>query len=351
MNILRLTPVAFVSSPLTVANAASMSAAEYARLYAEARREAARLSIKARAEIARIYRKAAEEAATVARDALERGLSELTSERWASMAAQLKDAADDIASGVERIGRKLVTDAGSLFPEIDSKYVLAAVAEAGAAESVTRAVMARMVAGVNRKLVESLVTRLYSDGYTFSERCWNLRDDWLERIKSTVAAGIAQGRDPVKIARDIQTFAAEGTAKTVARWGELEPGTSAFVKRMGKNPPDWRAVRLVRSELHASLQDAGIAAGDINPGCSGFYDWVLSPGREEWPCVCAELAAGGPYKADQVPTYPHPHCGCSVRPRLRDRKEFVADLRRKFVHGESVDYLDAWYDEKYKAAA
>lgn len=349
MNILHLTPTAFVSSPLMVFNAASMTAAEYVRLYATARRQSANLSIKARAEIARIYRKAADEAAAVARDVMERGLSELTSERWASMAVQLKDAADDIASGVERIGRKLVTDAGSLFPEIDSRYVLAAVAEAGAAKSVTSVVMGRLTAAVNRKLVESLATRIWSDGYTFSERCWNLREDWLERIKSTVAAGIAQGRDPVKIARDIQVYTADGKVALAQRWGKLERGTAEFAKRI-PGRVDWRAARLVRSELYASLQDAGIAAGEINPGATGEFDWVLSPGREDWPCACAEFAVGGPYKADQVPTYPHPHCQCTVRPRLRDRKEFVADLRKKFVHGESVDYLDTWYDEKYKAA-
>jgi hypothetical protein len=207
-----------------------------------------------------------------------------------------------------------------------------------------------MVAGVNRKLVESLVTRLWSDGYTFSERCWNLRADWLERIRMTVAAGIAQGRDPVKIAKDIQAYTADGKVALIQRWGKLERGAAEFAKRI-PGRVDWRASRLVRSELHASLQDAGIAAGEINPGATGEYDWVLSPGRESWPCECENLAAGGPYKADQVPTYPHPHCGCSVRPRLRDRKEFVADLRRKFIHGESVPYLDEWYDEKYKGAA
>ena len=41
---------------------------------------------------------------------------------------------------------------------------------------------------------------------------------------------------------------------------------------------------------------------------------------------------------------------CVIRPRLRDRGEFVADLKR-WAQGEDVDYLDAWQTKYLKAEA
>lgn len=327
----------------------SMSSADYAKRYADARRQAAALSASARAKLRTVYLEAAREAAEVVRTSLERGLSELTVGRWADIAAQLNAAADAIARGTESIGKTTVANASPIITKIDSDYVLAAAAKAGAGGIVTRAALARMVTAVNQRVVASVSTRLWSDGYNFSSRVWSgVRSDWLERMKNTVAAGIAQGRDPVKIAKDIQVYTADGKVALVKRWGSLERGTAEFAARL-PGAVDWRAVRLVRSELYASLQDASVMAGQMNPGCTGMYDWVLSPGRQHWECSCEELAAGGPYKEGEVPSYPHPHCTCSVRPRLMDRAQFVADLKR-WADGESVDYLDAWNTKWLKAA-
>jgi hypothetical protein len=323
-----------------------MTQQEYYRLHAQARREAAALSLASRAKIAEIYRKAATEAAEVARRTIERGLSELTSERWSMMAAQLNQAANSIVSGVDPLIRDTVGKTTPLFARINADYLLTAVATAEAGNLITEFTVGRMVAAVNKRVVESLVTRIWQDGYTYSDRVWNLKDDWLERIKATVSAGIAQGRDPIKIARDIQVYTADGKIALMKRYGSLKAGTAEFAKRIPGNV-DWRAVRLVRSELYASLQDASAQAGDMNPGCTGEYDWVLSATREDWPCDCAELAAASPYTKESIPEYPHSHCQCTVRPRLRDRKSFVADLKR-FARGEDVDYLDKWYAEKYR---
>jgi hypothetical protein len=329
------------------------SAVDYARRYAAARREAAQMGTAARAKLHDVYTRAGESAARVVGDSLERGLSSLTVERWRVLAAKLFDAADSVASGTESVTRALISDAGSLFPEVDAEFVLSAARFAGASK-ITKQGLGRIVSGINSRVVESLTTRLWSDGYTFSDRVWGgegvgVRGDWLERIKMTVAAGIAQGRDPVKIAKDIQAYTADGKVALGQRWGSLERGTSEFSKRI-PGRLDWRAQRLVRSELSASLQDSAVLAGESNPAGDGEYDWVLSLGRLHWACECESLAASGPYKADAVPTYPHSNCGCTIRPHLREMAGFLSDLK-SWARGGSVDYLDAWYEGTYKAAA
>ncbi len=335
------------------------SAADYARRYATARREAARMGTAARKQLVEVYLKAAQEAAAVVSSSLERGLSSLTIERWRVLAAKLIDAADAVAQGTETVARALVTQAAPLFPEVDAEFLYQASRFAGASK-ITEAGLGRLVAGMNSRVVASLSTRLWSDGYTFSERIWmsglddagaplGIRGDWLERIKMTVAAGIAQGRDPVKIAKDIQVYTADGKIALGKRWGSLERGTSEFAKRI-PGRLDWRAQRLVRSELGASLQDAAGMAGQANPASDGLYDWVLSLGRQHWECECESLAAGSPYKYEEIPTYPHSNCSCSVRPHLMDMGDFLGDLKT-WAHGGSVDYLDSWYEGTYKAAS
>jgi hypothetical protein len=334
------------------ANAAGPSL-DYAKAYAAARAKAYRLDIAARRQIVDVYQKAADEAAAVVQDAIERGLSELTTTRWQVIAAKLQDAADEIARGTETTTRSVITSTASLFAEIDKDYIWAAAKVAGATSRITQAGLLSLVASVNKNVVASLSTRLWSDGYTFSQRVWGasgLKPDWLNSIKMTVASGIAQGRDPVRIARDIQVYTKDGKVALLDRWGNLERGTAEFAKRIPKNI-DYRAARLVRSELNASLQDAEVLSGQTNPAGTGEYDWILSPIHSDvWGCECSSLAAGGPYTVDNIPTYPHPNCFCpGPRLKLRDHDEFMSDLTQ-WARGGSIDYLDMWYTDVYKAA-
>ncbi|MDD5305282.1 MAG: hypothetical protein PHS14_19470 [Elusimicrobia bacterium] len=326
-----------------------LSPSDYRERYLAARREAARMGTRARAKLADVYLAAADQAAAVVADALERGLSKLTADHWAAVEKRLRAAADAVAQGTETVARAVVADTASLFPEIDADYIYRAARSVGAA-GITRSGLERMVSSLSSRVVESLTTRLWSDGYSFSERIWGgagVRGDWLERMKMVVAAGIAQGRDPVKIAKDIQIYTADGLIALTQRWGGLERGTSAFARRI-PGRVDWRAQRLVRTELYASLREASVVSGEANPGGDGLYDWVLSIGRKDWGCECPELAKAGPYKADEIPVG-HPSCLCWVRPHLRPQAEFLSDLR-KWARGESVGYLDDWYSGPYRSA-
>lgn len=333
---------------------------DYAQLFSAARKTAAQLDIKTRLRLIGIYRTAAAQAAEVVQDALERGLSSLTEERWAAIQEKLTDAADALAKGTESEIKALIKKTAPLFPEVDAAFIWDTAKISDADRKITKEGLGRIVASVSKDVIDSLASRMWQDGYTFSDRIWgtgfdkrgrplSVRGDWQERIKMTVAAGIAQGRDPAKIAKDIQVYTADGKIALSKRWGSLERGTAEFAKRL-PGRIDWRAQRLVRSELYASLQDAQLASGRRNPASTGLFDWVLSQGRQHWECECESLAAGSPYKADNIPTYPHANCLCSIRPRLMDLKEFVSDLTR-WAKGSDVEYIDTWYRDVYAAAA
>jgi hypothetical protein len=337
-------------SPVIANDAASAGA--YAERYLEARRTALRMSIETRRQIARVYESAADDAAKVVQDALGRGLSTLTSDRWAAIESKLRDAAKDISEGTEAAGIKLVKSCSSLFPELDADWLSKLARLAGADDRLTAAGFERIAGSISSRVVASLTSRLWSDGKNFSDRVWGkpgIQSDWFERIRSAVAGGIAQGRDPVKIAKDIQVYTADGRIALLQRWGHLVRGTAEFARRL-PGRIDWRATRLVRSELSASLQDEAVMAGEANPATTGLYDWILQDGRQHWGCDCEDLAASGPYEADNVPGYPHSNCACYVRPRMRDQKKFIDDLKR-WAAGGDVDYIDTWYGKTYKGAA
>lgn len=337
------------------------TASEYSRRYKAARAEAARMGTASRSKLAEVYVEASAQAARVVVDTLERGLSKLTADRWAVVEAKLKGAADSLAQGTETVAHALVGQAAPLFPEVDAQFLYQAMRYTGA-KGITKEGLGRVVAGVSSRVVESMTTRLWSDGYTFSDRIWktglieegglkgqpiSVRGDWMERLRMTVAAGIAQGRDPVKIAKDIQVYTTDGKIALGKRWGSLERGTAEFAKRI-PGRLDWRAQRLVRSVLGDAIREASALSGDANPACDGLFDWVLSMGRQHSD-ICDEWAAGGPYKSEDLPEG-HPNDMCHVQPHLREMGTFLGDLKR-WAKGEGVDYLDEWYAGTYKAAA
>ena len=144
--------------------------------------------------------------------------------------------------------------------------------------------------------------------HSLSKSVWDTVNHTEADILNLVRGSIAQGRDIRSVSGDLMAYMAGGPAAVKGRWGKLIPGTEEYSKRLGGSKMDWRAMRLYRSEKYRQLQESAIEDGKNNPACTGLYDWVLMPGRENWNCDCPEVAAAGPYRADNIPEYRHPNC-------------------------------------------
>jgi hypothetical protein len=229
--------------------------------------------------------------------------------------------------------------------DIDVDYTIGALENIDIIDPVR---IREMGVAVNSDMVAALQTRIWQDGYTFSHRVWRVGTEYQKQIKRVVSAGLAQGRDPVEIARDIEVYVRDGKQKMASRWGpDLEQGTKRWLKRIRKNV-DYNAMRLVRSELYQSLQDTGRESGRINPAAYDQYDWIMEQARQHWSCLCPEYSDGSPYTYETVPSMPHPNCRCRVQPRLRSDRNFQKDLKQ-WVGGKRVPYIDQWYSEIYLA--
>lgn len=321
-----------------------MTKTEYEEAYRKARKQFPTLTRTAMGKLRKIYIKAGAMASEAVRAA------ELSGGSFSTYSQSLIEEA--LRQGSVLINNELtelipetVKSGIDIDTEINYKYITDAFEDSGI---VTKAGIKGMLFGVDDILIRSIVNRMYTDGYTLSYRVWKVGSAYQDQITRVMTAGLANGRSTVQVARDIQVYIADGKTALVNRYGELKRGTKAFVNRIG-NRVDYRALRLVRSELYAGLQDAAKEHGRVNPGCVDLYDWVLEAARQHWDCSCPENASNGPYTYENVPAYSHANCRCSIRPVLRDTRTFYNDIK-SWVNGENVEYLDNWYRQIYKAS-
>ena len=177
------------------------------------------------------------------------------------------------------------------------------------------------------KWKKTRVDYTFRQSHSLSKSVWDSVDDAEGKILDVVWGGISQGRDIKTVAADLMAYAHGGPTVIPGRWGKLQPGTREYVRRLGKAGVDYRAMRLYRSEKYRHLQEAAVEDGESNPACTGEYDWIFMPGRENWACDCPETAAAGPYRANNIPPYRHPNCDCLIEPRMKDHDAFIQQLR------------------------
>ena len=331
-----------------------MTNKQYQEAYAEARRLSGVITMQVRRELKKVYTEASLLASAEVARIEAAGLSDLSSAAWSQINTQLEKGASIIGDAVTEYTPLSITEAYNNYLDVDMEYILD-----GGSPYITKTGIRNMGVGVNFNLINTQATRILQDGYTFSDRVFHVGKDYQERIKNVILVGNAQGRDTVSIAKDIQVYVAKGKDAVFkpGRYGRLIPGTAQYKARIS-GTVDWRALRLVRSEMNASLQQAGILEGQLNPAATEYYDWVKQTGNAIDPSGannasgkrCIDLQNDGPYILAEVPGYQHPNCSCSTRPVLMDQITFQEDLKEWIPNSGNFPYLDEWYNSQYLPA-
>lgn len=346
-----------------------MTNAEYNKLYLAARNIFQIEQRTTMTALRNVYRTAAAQVSEVVERAERLGLSQFTVNGQEQIAQQLYASASEVSRAMEKeLPLMLNRSYQSSYLKIDEAYVMDVVRGVdGAIDRISQAGIHNIGLGINKKLVESMLVRQDLRGYSLSERIWSdliesksglmipdgIFGDFQYRLLNVVNGGVAQNRSSAAIAKDITTYVKDGKVQLIKRYGKLERGTAAFTKRLS-GKIDWRALRLVRSELYAGLQQAGVLQGQTNPAATDMYDWLKTPGnpidqngdRNASGFRCIDLEEFNPYKQDDVPGYQHSNCSCSVVPVLMDRREFEDDLT-SWVNGGYSPNMDQWYNQVY----
>lgn len=313
-----------------------MTSAEYSAIYKNLQKTLGTILSERRPDLLRVYQQAAKDAGAALKTVIAKGQSAMTTEQLRALEQMLKKSAQMVADATDDILISSLNKAGTYVGNIEKAYLSGAATEAG----IKISGLDNMIYALNQSLIAATINRVYADGYTYSQKVWGQFDingipigvygDWVKKVKDFTSAGIAQGLDPAKIAKELESYVTSSGAEQffkAGRWGKLLPGTKEYIKRLGKAGIDYRGIRLIRSELYSSLQTAAVEAGSNNPACTGYFKWILQSGREQWGCSCPDNAAGGPYTKESVPVYPHSNCYCTIEPVLIRHDDFIQSLK------------------------
>jgi len=324
-----------------------MTSTEYRRLTIQARDSLSSLTRDVMKRIKKVYLQSAIDVAKKVAEAELSGKSQLTVSSLVSIQRQLEDASRAISTAIQNEGVAGIRASVESIGTINDRFLSEAFNEAGVT-FVTRTVIAKIVSGVNERVVEATVNRIWQDGYNFSQRVWRSGQAVQDDLRNVLQAGLAQGRDLLKISKDIQVYTADGKVKLMNRYGELLRGTREFSRRIPANI-DYRAVRLVRTELYESMRNASVEQSLINPACTQLWDWVRQSSTD-WGCRCPDYALRSPYTLQALPSDRHPNCLCAIVPRLVPIREFESRLTA-WAGGGADPGLDQWYSSTYLAGA
>jgi hypothetical protein len=321
-----------------------MTKQEFFEAQKKSRQEYLILQRRTAREIHTVYVQSADEVAKIIKqlEISNRGAS-LTADSYRELQRALTKTARDISRAIDPTITGAIAQQTQISGAHHFQFINDALSASGLSSSrVSVDTLSKMFAAINTRMVELTYTRVV-DGYNFVDRVGFLRKNWNSGVESVITSGIAQNRDVIKIAADLQKYARSGRAGLVNRYGEIVRGTKKFIKRIPKNL-DYRALLLARSELYISLQNSQKVQGLMNPAVR-YYDWNLTSGAAH-VCICPDLAADSPYLYNDIPDFPHSNCLCYITHQLISRDEFANDLTY-WGSGIGVPYLDSWYQDVY----
>ncbi len=182
----------------------------------------------------------------------------------------------------------------------------------------------------NDDALDAFINRSHN-GYTLSDRVWNITKQNREHIDNFIKAGLTEGRSASKLSRDIREYLKE-PEKRFRRVrdenGKLvlsnpaknyKPGQGVY-RSSYKN-----ALRLARNEVNIAYRTADYERRKKMKFVLGII--VKTSSAHKNSCICDELA--GEYPKDFKFVGWHPQCLCYTTSKLMDKKDFV-----KYLKGE-----------------
>lgn len=159
-------------------------------------------------------------------------------------------------------------------------------------------------------------------GLKVSDRVWKIGEEARRQLQEAIENGIALGRDPRDVARDIKMLLNPGVAR---------PHRVETAKRLGvKEDVPYQATRLAITEMQNAYHESFILQAQKIPGYVGVK-WKLSSNHPLYD-ICDEYAQQDIFPRGQEPAKPHPYCRCYVVPIFDERsiEEVKNELRGGF---------------------
>lgn len=173
-----------------------------------------------------------------------------------------------------------------------------------------------------------------TQGITVGARITTVKQGTERTVRNIINNGVRDGLHPNQMAAKIsQYMRPTSRGATVLAWREARKASGLKASQrpaMRSQNALYNAVRIARTESAATFRRATVDF--YRDGVlAELFDWVLS-NTHPAPDQCDSYANQGPYKAENVPSEPHPHCLCDVQARPVS----VAQLKRNLVEAGEI---------------
>lgn len=214
---------------------------------------------------------------------------------------------------------------------------------------------ARQVDSMNRlwvqrrnRALEAASQRVQSDGMVLSGRIWALENAGIQTIRNTILNAFAERTSAARLANLLES--ALGAGQNCPRWAYSRLYRMTAQERATDDAGllrdescratgiSYNALRLARTEIQYAHNQMQMDVYQNAPWIDG-YKVRLSPAHPEID-ICDELAAGGPYAANNLVIPAHPNCMCYTEPVVMGRDQFRMNVRQ-WLAGEN-SFLDGY---------
>ncbi len=195
-----------------------------------------------------------------------------------------------------------------------------------------------LFATVNERALLALATRTEAYGLKISDRVWKITADAREELKRAVEDAVATGKDPRKLAKEIQHLLNPGVSTPLRKETRKRLGVSKDITM--------EAMRLAVTEMQNAGHEGAIGAYSLIPTCRGFY-WRLSNSHplEDICDVYAKHNGDGFWEKDEVPAKPHPWCRCYIVPAIEPPERLVQTMKKWISNPLDVPVVEDWYQK------
>lgn len=270
-------------------------------------------------EIRKLYNQWAREIRAMSNSMPSRDIGDIEKQRQlAQLYYQLKQGSRNISSELDKTVRQNVSNIADITVRVNNRWLNSL--------GFTNGSLDLKFNPVKDTVVRNIITgNIYNQGYSLSDRIWNLEQSTMKDIYTVVAKGLAENKSMYEIAKDLEKY-----VNPDARLPWYVYGKTPIHNRV----VDYNAQRLAKTLVQHAYQQAIIGCTKDNPLVKGYL-WHAAGGH---PCQLCQDRDGNIYSAETVPL-DHPNGECTIEPIVDGNKNIIDLISNAYLNPGILSFI------------
>ena len=270
-------------------------------------------------EIRKLYNQWAREIRSMSNSMPKRDIGDIEKQRQlARLYYQLRQGSRNISSELDKTVRQNVSNIADITVRVNNRWLNSL--------GFTNGSLDLKFNPVKDTVVRNIITgNIYNQGYSLSDRIWNLEQSTMRDIYTVVAKGLAENKSMYEIAKDLEKY--------------VNPNARLPWHVYGKTPihnrvVDYNAQRLAKTLTQHAYQQAIIGCTKDNPLVKGYL-WHAAGGH---PCQLCQDRDGNVYSAETIPL-DHPNGECTIEPIIDGNKNIIDLISNAYLNPGILSFI------------